>query len=281
MRILLSGRNGQVGWELERKLQPLGKVRAFGRDELDLGIRDQIVARVREVKPDVIVNAAAYTAVDKAESEPDTAFALNGTAPGILAEEAKRLGALLVHYSTDYVFDGTKTEPYTEEDAPNPINIYGRSKLEGEQAIAQSGCRHIILRTSWIYTSRGRNFLLTILRLASKKPELSIVNDQIGAPTWAAALAQLTVDLLRNDTGGGGLLHATSAGATSWYGFAVESFRISGLSTPVRPIRSEDYPTPARRPAYSVLDNSRLAGLCGLSLASWQQQLRACLQART
>jgi dTDP-4-dehydrorhamnose reductase len=281
MRILLTGRNGQAGWELERKLQPLGEIRAFGRDGLDLSILDQIVARVREVKPDVIVNAAAYTAVDRAESEPDLAFTVNSTAPGVLAEEARRLDALLVHYSTDYVFDGTKREPYTEEDEPNPINTYGRSKLEGERAISQSDCRHLILRTSWIYASRGENFLLTVLRLARERRELHVVNDQVGSPTWAAAIAGLTVDLLQTRVEESVVLHATATGTTTWYDFAGEALRISGLQTPIRPVRTEEFPRPARRPAYSVLDNGRLKRCFGVSLASWQEQLRSCLQPDT
>src|SRR5262245_60619484 len=182
MRILLTGRTGQVGWELERALPALGDVIATDRETLDLSDPDAIRGVVRDARPEVIVNAAAYTAVDRAESEPELARQINGVAPGVLAEEAKRTGALLVHFSTDYVFDGTKTTPYTEEDRPNPLNVYGRTKLEGERAVAAAGCRYLTLRTSWVYASRGKNFLLAVLRLASTQPELRIVDDQYGAP---------------------------------------------------------------------------------------------------
>jgi dTDP-4-dehydrorhamnose reductase len=189
VKILLTGPTGQVGWELAPQLSRLGEVIAPDRQALDLADADAIGALVRELRPDVIVNAAAYTAVDRAESEPDLALAINGTAPGVLADEAKRLGALLVHYSTDYVFDGAKVEPYTEDDTPNPLSVYGRSKLDGERAIQASGCRHLILRTSWVYATRGRNFLLTMLRLGAERPELRVVGDQRGAPTWARDIA--------------------------------------------------------------------------------------------
>ena len=187
MKILLTGKNGQVGWELQRTLAPLGEVVAVDRQALDLANPDAIRALIREVKPALIVNPAAYTAVDKAESEPELAMAVNGIAPGIMAEEAKRLGAAMIHYSTDYVFDGTQTSPYTEKDRPNPGNVYGKTKLAGEQAIQAVGVPHLILRTSWVYGSRGRNFLLTILRLAQERDELKIVDDQIGAPTSSRA----------------------------------------------------------------------------------------------
>ena len=197
MRILLTGRTGQVGWELERRLLPLGQLVAFDRVSLDLASPDQIVARVREVRPDLIVNAAAYTAVDRAETEPRLAAQVNATAPRILAEEASRLGAALIHYSTDYVFDGTKSTPYIESDSPNPLNAYGKSKLEGERSIQASGCRHLILRTSWVYGLRGTNFLVTILRLARERPELRVVDDQIGAPTWCRDVAGATAEDMR------------------------------------------------------------------------------------
>jgi len=183
VKIFLTGCNGQVGWELNRSLSALGEVLAFDRHGLDLENPDELVSRVREARPDLIVNAAAYTAVDAAEKGPERAMAVNGTAPGILAEEAGRLGALLVHYSTGYVFDGSKRSPYTEDDAPNPANVYGKTKLAGEEAIRSSGCRHLVLRTAWVYSDRGRNFLVTMLRLARDKPELRVVNDQTGAPT--------------------------------------------------------------------------------------------------
>ena len=195
-KILLTGKNGQVGWELERSLQPLGQVIAFDRSGLDLASPDSIRAVIREVKPELIVNPAAYTAVDKAESEPDLAMAVNGVAPGIIAEEAKRLGAALIHYSTDYVFDGTKAEPYTEDDVPKPINVYGKTKLAGEQAVQAIGVPHLIFRTSWVYGMRGKNFLLTILRMAKEKDELRIVDDQFGAPTWSRMIAETTAQVL-------------------------------------------------------------------------------------
>ena len=188
MKILLTGRSGQVGWELAHALAPLGEIIALDREDLDLAVPDQIVSVVRSVRPEVLINAAAYTAVDRAESEPDAAYAVNAAAVAVLAEEAKRVGALFVHYSTDYVFDGTKDAPYIEEDRPNPINAYGRSKLAGEQAIHDIGGAHLILRTSWVYSTRGKNFLLTVRRLLREKDELRIVSDQIGAPTTAGEM---------------------------------------------------------------------------------------------
>jgi dTDP-4-dehydrorhamnose reductase len=283
--ILLTGKDGQVGWELQRTLAPLGRVVACGRAELDLAQPDAIRARVREVKPDTIVNAAAYTAVDQAEFEPDLAMAVNGTAPGILAEEARRLGALLVHYSTDYVFDGEKAGPYVENDPTNPINEYGRSKLAGEQAIAAAGCTHLIFRTSWVYGARGKNFLLTMLRLAQEREELRVVDDQVGAPTWSRTIAQATAAILGQITGRksadpgteSGLFHLTAAGQTSWYGFAQAIFRGAGGLAPriprLIPIESAGYPTPARRPKNSVLSCSRIQGRFGITLVPWQEAL--------
>ena len=281
MRILLTGRNGQVGWELERTLGPLGELIAFDRSGLDLSKPDEIVARVREIKPDVIVNPAAYTAVDKAESEPDLAMAINGTAPGILAEEAKKLGALLVHYSTDYVFDGEKVEPYVETDPTNPLSEYGRSKLAGERAITASGADHLIFRTSWVYANRGKNFLLTILRLAREKPELRVVADQFGAPTWARDIATATALVLARRPAGAeirsGIYHLTAAGRTTWHGFAQRIVALAGLSTPVAAIPASEYPTPARRPRNSVLDHSKAESSFGLTLPAWDASLSRCL----
>ena len=276
-RILLTGRNGQVGWELERTLAPLAEIIAHDRAGLDLADLDRIRTVVRETRPDIIVNAAAYTAVDKAESEPDLAMAINGTAPGVLAEETKRLGALLVHYSTDYVFDGTKPAPYTEEDTPNPINAYGRSKLAGELAIQAVGGRHLILRTSWVYSLRGHNFLNTILRLAAERDELRIVDDQIGAPTWSHAIAEATGRLLALPQPPEGLYHLSASGETSWHGFAKAIVATRGLATAVVPIPASDYPLPARRPANSRLDNCRLRKATGVALGDWQAQLALCL----
>jgi dTDP-4-dehydrorhamnose reductase len=271
LRILLTGADGQVGWELRRSLAPLGEVQALRRAELDLGDTDAIRRVVRAANPDAIVNAAAYTGVDKAESERDEAFAVNAVAPGVLAEETKRNGAFLVHYSTDYVFDGTKPAPYVEEDAPNPINVYGASKLAGEQAIATSGCRHLILRTSWVYGPRGRNFPLTLLRLARERPELRVVDDQLGAPTSSLAIARATAQVLR--PGAHGLYHLSAGGRTTWCGFARAILARAGIATPVVAIRTEDYPTPARRPLNSRLDCSRLRADFGVSLGSWEAQL--------
>ena len=271
MRILLTGRNGQVGWELERALAPLGEMIATDRSTLDLTSEEQIRSVVRAVKPNVIVNAAAYTAVDKAESEPELAMRINGFAPGVLAEEAKRLGALLVHYSTDYVFDGEKATPYVEEDATNPINVYGKSKLAGERAIAENGCRCLTLRTSWVYGPRGKNFYLTVLRLAKERPELRVVDDQLGAPTSSLVIARASATLIGQ--GAEGLYHMTAARSTSWCGFARAVLRQKGIATPVVPIRAQDYPTAAKRPRNSRLDCSSLRLRYGVSLAPWNEAL--------
>lgn len=270
MKVLLTGRTGQVGSALESVLA--GDLVATERSTLNLADSGAIRRVVREVKPDAIVNAAAYTAVDRAESERELAMAINAAAPGALAEEARRLGALLVHYSTDYVFDGEKREPYVEDDAPNPLNAYGASKLAGEQAILASGCRYLILRTSWVYGPRGGNFMLTILRAARERPELRVVDDQVGAPTSSLAIARATAQLLRTP-GAAGLYHLSAAGKTSWCGFARAILERAAIATPVVPIRSADYPSPARRPRNSLLDNSRLRSAFSLSLPSWEEGL--------
>jgi dTDP-4-dehydrorhamnose reductase len=267
-----------VGWELERALASLGQVFAFDHTSLDLAQPEQIAARVREMKPELIVNAAAYTAVDRAEEEPELAMRVNGIAPGILAEEAKRLGALLVHYSTDYVFDGTKTAPYDEEDATGPVNAYGRSKLAGEEAIRAAGCRHLILRTSWVYGLRGWNFLLTILRLAREGKPLRVVDDQVGAPTWCRDIATATAQLLAAPRAAQGLFHLAAAGATSWFGFAREILAASGIAAPLQAIATSEYPTPARRPANSQLAVRKLRERTGVALADWRESLMRCLE---
>ena len=281
MRILLTGKNGQVGWELERALAPLGEVIACDRTELDLANPDQIVAVVRETKPQIIVNAAAYTAVDKAESEPELAHAINARAPGILADEAKKLGALLVHYSTDYVFDGTKAGSYTEKDATCPINAYGRTKLAGEQAIQASGCRHLIFRTSWVYGPRGKNFLLTILRLAKERDNLNVVDDQTGSPTSASMIAAGTLHCIQkiaeSATPDFGVFHMTAAGETTWCQFAQAALSQAGLGMKINPIPSSQYPTPAKRPGNSCLDNSLLHKTFGLRLPTWQAGLQSTI----
>lgn len=301
MKILLTGKNGQVGWELQRTLAPLGEVVALDRQSLDLAKPDAIRAIIRKVKPTLIVNSAAYTAVDKAESEPELAMAVNGIAPGIMAEEAKRLGAAMVHYSTDYVFDGTKSSPYTENDLPNPGNVYGKTKLAGEQAIQAEGIPHLILRTSWVYGTRGRNFLLTILRLAQERDELTIVSDQIGAPTSSRMIAETTAQILAQCfspitysvspipyhpspiTPYSGLYHLTAAGQTSWHGFAAAILENRARATGVigsrlTPIPTSAYPLPAPRPLYSVMANDKLQRTFGVSAPAWQSGLSLCME---
>jgi dTDP-4-dehydrorhamnose reductase len=287
VRILLTGANGQVGWELQRALAPLGEVIALDRSRLDLSRPDALRETVRAIAPDAIVNAAAYTAVDRAESEPELARAINAIAPGVLAEEAHRLDAVLVHYSTDYVFDGTKPKPYTESDSPNPLSVYGRTKLEGERAIGASGCRHLTLRTSWVYGARGSNFLLTMLRLAREGRQMRIVDDQVGAPTWCREIAQATATLLAQPAlpapGSAGLFHLTASGATTWFGFAKAIFESPemariGIEPPVlEAIPTSAYPTPARRPANSRLDCARLERRAGVRRTPWDAALAQCL----
>lgn len=289
-RILLTGKNGQVGWELQRTLAPLGQVIALDSAELDLADADAIRRKVREMQPHIIVNPAAYTAVDKAETEADLAMSINGIAPGIFAEEAKKLNALFVHYSTDYIFDGSKAGAYVEEDMPNPLGVYGKTKLAGEQAIRAVGGNNLILRTSWVYGARGKNFLLTMLRLARERSELRIVDDQIGAPTWCRSLGEITAQILAQLYAPGaskeelarvsGTYHLTSADSVSWHGFAAEILRLASIQPAPRllPIPSRDYPTPAVRPMNSVLSNDKLARTFGLYAGSWQSNLELCMQ---
>lgn len=307
-RILLFGRSGQLGWELARKLAPFGELTVLGSSDVDLARPDAIRGAVRAAHPSLIVNAAAYTAVDKAETEPDLAWAINAQAPGILAEEAARLGSLLIHYSTDYVFDGAKAEPYIETDETNPLNVYGKSKLGGEQAIASamSGCagRWLVFRTSWVYGPRGVNFLLTMLRLARERRELRIVDDQVGAPTSSEAIAQATAAVLARvfagakseaGTGGlqlagrgvlpanwGGIHHLTCSGATSWFDFANEFLtskaEAAGAPLPTLiPIPTSEFPRPARRPANSRLCCHRLRHTFGVAMPTWQEALARVL----
>jgi dTDP-4-dehydrorhamnose reductase len=287
VRILLTGASGQVGWELVRSLAPLGEVIALDRSRLDLAHPDALRETVRAIAPDAIVNAAAYTAVDRAESEPELARAINAIAPGVLAEEAQHLDAILVHYSTDYVFDGTKSEPYVEIDPTHPLSVYGRTKLEGERAIGTSGCRHLTLRTSWVYGARGHNFLLTMLRLARERRALRVVDDQIGAPTWSREIALATATLLTRPElaarGAEGLYHSTASGTTTWYGFARAIFDSPemarlGITPPtLEAIPASEYPLPARRPANSRLDCGRLFTRAGVRLAAWDAALARCL----
>ena len=283
MRILLTGCAGQLGRELKRSLTCLGDVIACDRQEFDLADPDALRKAVREAAPTVIVNTAAHTAVDKAESEPELAMAINAIAPGILAEEARRLGALLIHYSTDYVFDGTKPAPYTEDDSPAPLSVYGRSKREGELAIAATGARHLILRTSWVYGLHGANFMKTMLRLGKERDELRVVGDQVGAPTWSRHLADATALIVARRDAPQGLYHLAAAGETSWHGYAEAIFaeaRRAGLlnkSPVVHRITSADYPLPAARPANSRLDCSRFRRDFDLTLPDWRTGLIDCL----
>jgi len=306
-RILITGKNGQVGADLCRLLPAIGEIAAFDHSELDLASGDALCRAVRTIRPHLIVNAAAYTKVDQAQEDTDTAFAVNARAPGVLAEEAGKIGAALVHYSTDYVFDGAKMSPYLETDPANPLSVYGKSKLAGEEAIRASGVPHLILRTAWVYAPAGQNFLLTILRLSTHREELRVVRDQIGAPTWSREIAAGTLRILAHLAERGltpdsfsevsGTYHMTAAGETSWHGFAEAILKERSHASPnaawiaaatgglpqvtkrVIPIPTAEYPTPARRPAYSVLSNARLQQTFSLQLPGWRQQLHAVFQA--
>ncbi|ABR88319.1 dTDP-4-dehydrorhamnose reductase [Janthinobacterium sp. Marseille] len=294
MKILLTGRNGQVGYELERTLQGLGQVVALDRAQMDLSDLDQVRSVIREVKPQLIVNPAAYTAVDLAEREVELAMRINAQAPEVIAQEAKKLGAGMIHYSTDYVFDGDQTGSYTEDDVPNPQSVYGRSKLAGEQAVQAAGIPHLILRTSWVYGARGKNFLLTVRRLAQERDELRIVADQFGAPTWCRTIAEATAHALiqmqrysgtQKDAGldqdvwlnRGGLYHLSAQGRTSWHGLTQAILAHPSISKKPRltPISTQDYPLPARRPANSSLSCERfMQTFCGLP--EWDEALKLC-----
>jgi dTDP-4-dehydrorhamnose reductase len=302
-RILLAGSRGQVGRGLARLLPALGEVTAPDRQQLNLTKPEQIRGVIRTLRPELIVNAAAYTDVDRAESEVAVAKVVNCDAPRVMAEEALKVGAVLVHYSTDYVFDGKKGTPYMEDDPTGPLNAYGRTKLAGEQAIVQSGVPHLILRTAWVYDRSGRNFMRTILRLATHREELRIVQDQIGAPTWSQEISRATVQILQKlcaqgslreaFIGSGGIYHLTARGEVSWCGFAktiLEEasshlltsswliFATEGrplITRRITPITTTEYPTPARRPQYSVLSNARLAQVFGVRLPDWRTQLHS------
>jgi dTDP-4-dehydrorhamnose reductase len=279
-KILITGAQGQIGFELVRLLARHGDIVATDRSTLDLGDPDAIVAAVRSGKPALIVNAAAYTAVDRAEQEPALADAINARAPGILAEEAKKIGAVLVHYSTDYVFDGSRTTPYPEDAPTAPLNAYGASKLGGERAIAATGARALVLRTSWVYGLRGRNFLLTVRRLAAARDRLTIVADQIGVPNWCRALAESTARIVAlgipEIAERSGLYHLSSTGQTSWYEFA-RAIVGDAPRPDVVPITTADYPTPARRPAYGVLATARFESTFGFGLPPWRDAFARCL----
>jgi len=279
--ILLTGAAGQLGFELREALSAHGEVTAYDRASLDLRDADAIVRCVRSLRPQLIVNAAAYTAVDRAESDAASAQSINADAPAILAAEAQRAGALLIHFSTDYVFDGAAREPYAEDAATHPLGVYGRSKRDGERAIEASGCAYLIFRTSWVYGARGSNFLLTMQRLARERDELRVVADQIGVPNWSRDLARAVATLV----GGGvpalteksGRYHLSAGGSTSWFDFACA---IVGERVRVVPITTAEYPTPARRPAYGVLATSKFERVFGFALAHWRDALARCLQSQ-
>ncbi|MGO9202677.1 MAG: dTDP-4-dehydrorhamnose reductase [Limisphaerales bacterium] len=287
-RVLLIGRVGQVGWELRRSLAPMAEITCIDFPEIDLTSGDSIRQWVRDTRPEVVINAAAYTAVDKAEMELGQAMKINAEAPGILAQETKSRGALLIHYSTDYVFDGAKTEPYVETDAPNPLGAYGRSKLAGDQAVQAAGGAHLIFRLCWVYGARGQNFMLTMMRLARERDKLRVVSDQIGCPSWSRMIAQATTLALRRAvaardfSGFSGLYHLASSGHTSWHGFAeaiVNLMPAGGKKcSRVEAISTSEYPTPAKRPAYSVMSCAKLESTFGLRLPNWQESLRQVLE---
>ncbi|MGN7742796.1 dTDP-4-dehydrorhamnose reductase [Pseudomonas sp. 22526] len=285
LKILISGQHGQVSQALQQCLGNQHELIVPGRGLLDLTQPDAIRQQVRNLRPQLIINAAAHTAVDQAESEPELAFAINASAPGVFAEEARELGIPLIHYSTDYVFDGSKQAPYTEDDEPNPLSVYGQSKLAGERAISAAGGAHLILRTSWVYSNTGKNFLLTMQRLLQEKPHLRVVADQIGAPTWASTIAASTAALIERWQAGQseawGTYHLTAAGETSWFGFAQaigEHLLAQGKAcATLEAIPSSAYPTPAPRPLNSRLDCSRLAREWGVRQPQWRSALHECL----
>lgn len=292
MRLLITGANGQVGWELQRACQPLGEVIGLDRTHLDLADIGALRKTIREFRPDVILNSAAYTAVDAAEANEKQANLINGDAVGVMADECARLGALMIHYSTDYVFDGEKSTPYAEQDASSPLNTYGRSKRAGEIALQHSRADWLCLRTSWVYSNRGKNFLLTILRLAQKSEELRIVNDQFGAPTWARTLADVSAHIVstalrerREGAFSSSFVHASAGGRTTWHGFASAIIDIARNSAPdnpllakrIQPIASIEYPLPARRPQNSLLSNALLNTRFGLEIPDWHVGLTLCM----
>ncbi|MDO1476940.1 dTDP-4-dehydrorhamnose reductase [Comamonas thiooxydans] len=298
MKLLLLGKNGQVGWELQRSLAPLGEVIALDRQSVnvdgnglcgDIGDLQTLAQTIRSVRPDVIVNAAAHTAVDKAESEPDLALRLNAEAPEVMALEAKSLGALLVHYSTDYVFDGFGSAARKEGDATGPLSVYGRTKLEGEQRIAATHCRHLIFRTSWVYAARGGNFAKTMLRLAQEREALSVINDQWGAPTGADLIADVTAHAVRHMSahdGDGGLYHLVAAGETNWHAYASHVIERAQSLRPdldwkvqsIAAVPTTAFPTPAARPLNSRLDTQKLQATMQLHLPAWQQGVERMLR---
>jgi dTDP-4-dehydrorhamnose reductase len=288
MKILLLGKNGQVGWELQRTLAPLGEVRAVDYPEVNFAEPATLRVLVATAAPSVVVNAAAYTAVDKAEAEPELCRQINGVAPGVLAEAAKKAGALMVHYSTDYIFDGTKTSPYVETDTPNPQGAYGRSKLEGDLAVKAAGADHLVFRLCWVYGARGQNFMLTMQRLAREREKLRVVGDQFGCPTWSRMIAEATALALKQALAGAdrsaynGEYHLAASGGTSWHGFAANIINAMPEAErkcrEVERITTPEYPTPARRPAFSALDCGKLQKIFGLKLPDWETSLRQVLE---
>ena len=288
-RILLIGKIGQVGWELRRTLAPMAEIVCVDFPEIDLTSGDSLRKWVRDTRPRIVVNAAAYTAVDKAESEPELAMKLNGRAPGILAEEAKKSGALLVHYSTDYVFDGSKTTPCVESDPTNPLGAYGRTKLAGDEAVRAAGGAHLIFRLCWVYGARGQNFMLTMMRLAREREKLRVVSDQMGCPTWSRMIAEATAQALRqtlaaSDPGAfTGTYHMACSGVTSWHGFAQAIVNLmpgeGKKCRSVEAIPTAEYPTAVRRPAYTALSCEKLKRTFGLHLPHWEESLKQVLEA--
>ena len=287
MKILLLGKNGQVGWELRRTLAPLAEITAADYPEINFTDAPALLQLVAGMRPDVVVNAAAYTAVDKAETEPELCRQINAIAPGVLAEEAKKIGALMVHYSTDYIFDGTKTSPYAETDTPNPLGAYGQSKLEGDRAVKASGADHLIFRLCWVYGARGQNFMLTMQRLAREREKLRVVGDQFGCPTWSRMIAEATAQALKQVTTSAdrsafnGEYHLAAGGQTSWHEFASRIIEWMPAAErkcrAVENITTADYPLPAKRPANSVLNCGKLQETFGLRLPDWEFSLRQVL----
>jgi dTDP-4-dehydrorhamnose reductase len=288
-RILLIGKIGQVGWELRRTLAPMAEIVCVDFPEIDLTSGDSIRKWVRDTRPRIVVNAAAYTAVDKAESEPELAMKINGRAPGILAEEAKKSSALLVHYSTDYVFNGSKTTPYVESDSPGPLGAYGRTKLAGDEAVRAAGGAHLIFRLCWVYGARGQNFMLTMMRLAKEREQLRVVNDQVGCPTWSRLIAETTALALKQAVAASepgaftGTYHLAASGVTSWHGFAraiVNLMPVEGKKCrSVEAVSTAEYPTPTKRPVYSALSCEKLRRTFGLQLPHWEESLKQVLEA--
>jgi dTDP-4-dehydrorhamnose reductase len=286
-KILLIGKNGQVGWELRRTLAPIGQVLAVDYPEIDLTDATSTRRLVLDNKPNIVVNAAAYTAVDKAESDTKTAQLINGTAPGVLAEAAKQVGALMIHYSTDYVFDGTKQTPYVETDTPNPLGAYGQTKLDGDEAVRAAGGNHLIFRLCWVYGARGQNFLLTMQRLAREREILRVVKDQFGCPTWSRLIAETTTFALRQVLAASdaavfkGTYHLAASGSTNWHAFASRIVEMMPEAErrcrEVVGITTAEYPTPAKRPAYSMLDCGKLKKTFGIQLPDWEEGLRLVL----